>query len=73
MSPDESEPAAALRLRAVSSEVLMPASNKAISLVLEDAELIEMTRILMDDDAEAALDFLKRHLKGKARELLEGG
>ena len=51
----------------------MPASNKAISLVLEDAELIELTRILMDDDAEAALDFLKRHLKGKAKELLEGG
>ena len=48
-------------------------SSKAISLVFEDAELIELTRILMDDDAEAALDFVKRHLKGKAKELLEGG
>ncbi len=48
-------------------------STRAISLVLEDVELIELTRILMDDDAEAALDFLKRHLKGKAKELLEGG
>lgn len=48
-------------------------STRAISLVLEDDELIELTRILMDDDAEAALDFLKRHLKGKAKELLEGG
>ena len=48
-------------------------STRAISLVLEDDELIELTRILIDDDAEAALDFLKRHLKGKAKELLEGG
>jgi uncharacterized glyoxalase superfamily protein PhnB len=30
-------------------------------------------RILMDDDAEAALHFLKKHFKGKARDLLEGG
>jgi hypothetical protein len=48
-------------------------SSKAISLVFEDAELIELARILMDDDAEAALDFLKRHLKAKAKGLLEGG
>ncbi|HKY84805.1 MAG TPA: hypothetical protein VJ160_08270 [Anaerolineales bacterium] len=27
--------------------------------------MIELARILMDDDAEAALAFLKRHLKGK--------
>ena len=38
----------------MSSEVIMFRSSKAISLVFEDAELIELTRILMD--AEAALD-----------------
>jgi hypothetical protein len=47
--------------------------KKAITLVLEDMELIELTRILMDEDAEAALAFLKQHLKGKLREALEGG
>lgn len=47
--------------------------KKAINLVLDDAEIIELIRILMDDDAEAALAFLKTHFKGKARELLEGG
>jgi uncharacterized protein YhaN len=47
--------------------------KKAINLALEDAEIIELIRILMDDDAEAALVFLKTRFKGKARELLEGG
>lgn len=47
--------------------------KKAINLVLEDVELIELMRILMDDDAEGALAFLKARFKGKARELLEGG
>jgi len=47
--------------------------KKALSVVLEDADLIELARILLDEDADAALDFLKRHLKGKAQQLLEGG
>lgn len=47
--------------------------KKALSLVLEDDELIELIRILMDDDAESALLWLKTHFKGKARDLLEGG
>lgn len=47
--------------------------KKALSLVLEEAEVIELMRILLDDDAEGALAFLKTHFKGKARELLEGG
>ena len=47
--------------------------KKAFSLVLDDTDVIELARILIDDDADAALDFIKRHLKGKARELLEGG
>jgi hypothetical protein len=47
--------------------------KKAFSIVLEDQDLIELMRILMDDDAEGALAFLKTHFKGKARDLLEGG
>jgi hypothetical protein len=51
----------------------MTESKKALQLILEDADLIELARILMDDDAEAALAFLKKHLKGKSKDLLEGG
>ncbi len=47
--------------------------KKVINLVLEDDEIIDLIRILMDDDAEGALVFLKTHFKGKARDLLEGG
>jgi hypothetical protein len=47
--------------------------NKAINLVLEEADLIELMRVLMDDDAEGALEWLRAHFKGKARDLLEGG
>jgi hypothetical protein len=47
--------------------------KKALSVVLEDQDIIELMRILMDDDADGALAFLRQHFKGKARELLEGG
>ena len=47
--------------------------KKAVNLALDDQELIALIRILMDDDADEALAFLKRHFRGKARELLEGG
>lgn len=47
--------------------------KKSISLVVEDEDLIELMRILLDEDADGALFFLKDHFKGKARELLEGG
>jgi len=47
--------------------------KKTLSIVVEDQDVIELMRILMDDDAESALAFLKVHFKGKARELLEGG
>jgi hypothetical protein len=47
--------------------------KKGINLVLEEQELIELMRILMDNDADGALAFLKKHLKGKAHDLLEGG
>jgi hypothetical protein len=47
--------------------------KKQLSVVVEDEDVIELMRILMDDDAEGALAFLKSHFKGKARDLLEGG
>jgi|GEM_PF-620104 hypothetical protein len=54
-----------------------PLNNKSmkknLSVVVEDEDLLELMRILIDDDAEAALAFLKKHFKGKARDLLEGG
>ena len=47
--------------------------KKGIHLVLEDEDIIQLMGILIDEDAEGALEFLKKHFKGKARELLEGG
>jgi len=47
--------------------------KKGLTLILDDTELIELCRILLDRDADAALAFLQQHLKGKARDLLEGG
>ncbi len=47
--------------------------KKALTIVLEDEEIIELMRILMDSDTEGALEFLRKHFKGKARDLLEGG
>jgi len=47
--------------------------KKGLNLILEDTDLIELCRILMDRDADAALVFLQQHLKGRARDLLEGG
>jgi hypothetical protein len=49
------------------------AMKKAMSLILEEQDLIELLRILTDEDAEGALVFLKAHFGGKASELLEGG
>ena len=47
--------------------------KKTLNVALDDADIIELMRILMDDDPQGALDFLKKHFKGKARDLLEGG
>jgi len=47
--------------------------KKGINLVLDDQQILELIRIMLDDDEQDALAFLKRHFKGKARELLEGG
>ena len=47
--------------------------KKSLSIILDDEDLLELMCILLDDDAEGALIFLKQHFKGKARDLLEGG
>ena len=47
--------------------------KKSITLVLADEEIIELLRVLIDEDAEGALAFLKLHFKGRAHQLLEGG
>jgi hypothetical protein len=47
--------------------------KKALTVVLEDKDIIELMRILMDSDAGGALEFLREHFRGKARDLLEGG
>ena len=47
--------------------------KKALSLVLEDDEIIELIRILMDEDADGALFWLKTRFKGKTCDLLESG
>ena len=46
--------------------------KKSIILTLTDEELIELVRIIVDEDGEAALRFLKRQVGDKARRVLEG-
>ena len=40
---------------------------------VSDDELIELLRILIDEDQDAALAFLEEHFKGEIKRLLEGG
>jgi hypothetical protein len=47
--------------------------KKVIPLVVAENELIELHRLLIDDDAAAALEWIRRHLGGKILRLLEGG
>jgi hypothetical protein len=47
--------------------------KKGVNIVLEDQQILELIRIIIDNDEHAALTFLKTHFKGKARELLDGG
>ena len=47
--------------------------KKMANLFLDEEEIIELVRILTDDDAENALAFLKTHFKDNARKLLESG
>lgn len=46
--------------------------KKALTIILDDTHRIELARILMDDDAQAAVAFPKRHFKHKIGEPLEG-
>jgi len=41
-------------------------------LSLTDEELLELQRILLDEDRDAALRFLKKHLSDKVKGTLEG-
>jgi hypothetical protein len=47
--------------------------KKLLAISLADEEIIELCRILLDRDADGALEFLQTHVKSKARDLLEGG
>lgn len=47
--------------------------KKGITLILDDRELQELYRIILDDDREAALAFIKEHLRSATLEALEGG
>ena len=47
--------------------------KRVLTIPLEDEDIIELCRILMDKDAEGALEFLQTHVKGMGRDLLEGG
>jgi len=46
--------------------------NKSVNLVLDDEDIMELIRILMDA-AGSELAFLKKRIKGNPRDLLEGG
>lgn len=47
--------------------------KKALVVPLDDEELLELCRILLDRDEEGALQFLDEHLKRPADEALAGG
>jgi len=47
--------------------------KKMLAIPLDDAEIIDLCRVLMDKDADGALEFLQTHVKGMARDLLESG
>jgi hypothetical protein len=47
--------------------------KKGLTLVLSDEELVDLCRILMDQDEAGELAFLDQHLKKQVRRVLEGG
>jgi hypothetical protein len=55
------------------NETSSTSPKQVIQLVMDEVDIIELMRILLDNDSDGALAFMRRHLKGKARELLEGG
>jgi hypothetical protein len=46
--------------------------KKSITLILNDEELIELQRILLDEDREAALRFLKVYLEKQVKATFSG-
>jgi hypothetical protein len=44
--------------------------KKSITITLSDEELMELQRILLDEDKEEALRFLKKHLNKKVQEVI---
>lgn len=47
--------------------------KKGLVITLTNEELLDLCRIILDRDAEGALEFLDRHLKKPAQQALEGG
>jgi len=47
--------------------------KKALVVPLTDKELLDLCRILLDQDEKDALAFLQEHLKKPANEALQGG
>lgn len=47
--------------------------KKGLVIILTNEELVDLCRIILDRDAEGALEFLDRHLKKPAQQALEGG
>jgi hypothetical protein len=47
--------------------------KKAITVTLDDEEIVDLIQLMLDEDAEQALAFVKRHFKGKAKDLLTAG
>ena len=47
--------------------------NKGLVLTLTEAELLDLCRILLDEDKDDALIFLKEHLRRPAERAVEGG
>jgi hypothetical protein len=46
--------------------------KKSITLTLSDEELMELWRILLDEDEEEALRFLKTHLEKQVKVTISG-
>ena len=47
--------------------------KKTLSVSVEDEDLVELCRVMLDRDPAGALAFLEEHMRGKAVDLLEGG
>ena len=46
--------------------------KKSVTLTLSDEELMELQRILLDEDKEAALRFLKTYLNKRVKAVISG-